>query len=48
MWSTMASEFRNECCKNKIKGTAINPENDTAFPIAEISLITKVFVVIKN
>ena len=29
------------CCKNKIRGIAINPEKETAFPMSIISLIIK-------
>ena len=36
------------CCKNKINGTAMNPEKETDFPIDEISFIIKVSELIKN
>ena len=36
------------CCKNKTKGTAMNPAKETDLPIDEISFIIKVSVFIKN
>ena len=36
------------CCKNKIKGTAINPAKETDLPIDEMSFIIKVSELIKN
>tara|TARA_B100000131_G_scaffold83831_1_gene80790 strand:+ start:1798 stop:1911 length:114 start_codon:yes stop_codon:yes gene_type:complete len=36
------------CCKNKIKGTAINPAKETDLPIDEISFMIKVSEFIKN
>ena len=42
------NDVLNVCCKNKIKGTAINPANETDLPINEISLITAVPEVMKN
>ena len=29
------------CCKNKIRGIAMNPEKETAFPMSMMSLIIK-------
>ena len=42
------NDFLNVCCKNKINGTAINPANETDFPIDEMSLIITVSELIKN
>tara|TARA_X000000368_G_C22597426_1_gene522112 strand:+ start:91 stop:228 length:138 start_codon:yes stop_codon:yes gene_type:complete len=42
------NDVLNVCCKNKINGTAINPANETDFPIDEMSLIMIVSELIKN
>ena len=36
--SVIAKADRKVCCKKRTKGTDINPEKDTAFPIEEMSL----------
>ena len=46
--SIIFNEPLRVCCKNKIKGTAINPAKETDLPIDEISLIIKVSELIKN
>ena len=42
------NDVLNVCCKNKIKVTAINPANETDFPIDDMSLIIIVSELIKN
>tara|TARA_B000000557_G_C20456797_1_gene309600 strand:+ start:162 stop:335 length:174 start_codon:yes stop_codon:yes gene_type:complete len=44
----MLNDLLRVCCKNKIKGTAMNPAKETDLPIDEISFIIKVSEFIKN
>ena len=44
----MFNDLLRVCCKNKIKGTVMNPAKETDLPIDEISFIIKVSEFIKN
>ena len=51
LYETLSIIFKEPlsvCCKNKIRGTAINPAKETDLPIDEISFIITVPELIKN